>query len=214
MKSVIIGAGTYGEVYLAYLQEAGIEIVGFLDDDPKFMGTNVRGVPVLGGVSSTMEFLKKNYDVEAVYCPLGNNRLRVKFLLMAKEYGLKTPNFIHPSVFISPGVTIGENGVYILPKTVIMPWVTIKDYVMMSVNSVVSHHSILDEGVFLSFGVNFGASVHAGKYTYCGISSTIMTGVHELGVDCLIGAGAVVIKDVPDKAVMVGVPAKCLRFKE
>ena len=32
MKSVIIGAGTYGEVYLAYLQEAGIEIVGFLDD--------------------------------------------------------------------------------------------------------------------------------------------------------------------------------------
>lgn len=214
MKSVIIGAGTYGEVYLAYLQEAGIEIVGFLDDDPKFMGTNVRGVPVLGGVSSTMEFLKKNYDVEAVYCPLGNNRLRVKFLLMAKEYGLKTPNFIHPSVLISPGVTIGENGVYILPKTVIMPWVTIKDYVMMSVNSVVSHHSILDEGVFLSFGVNFGASVHAGKYTYCGISSTIMTGVHELGEDCLIGAGAVVIKDVPDKAVMAGVPAKCLRFKE
>lgn len=29
MKSVIIGAGTYGEVYLAYLQEAGVEIVGF-----------------------------------------------------------------------------------------------------------------------------------------------------------------------------------------
>ena len=27
MKSVIIGGGTYGEVYLAYLQEAGIEIV-------------------------------------------------------------------------------------------------------------------------------------------------------------------------------------------
>ena len=35
MKSVIIGAGTYGEVYLAYLQEAGVEIVGFLDDDPR-----------------------------------------------------------------------------------------------------------------------------------------------------------------------------------
>ena len=43
MKSVIIGAGTYGEVYLAYLQEAGVEIVGFLDDNPKYVGTNVRG---------------------------------------------------------------------------------------------------------------------------------------------------------------------------
>ena len=37
MKSVIIGAGTYGEVYLAYLQEAGIEIVGFLDDNPRYI---------------------------------------------------------------------------------------------------------------------------------------------------------------------------------
>ena len=35
MKSVIIGAGKYGAVYLSYLKEAGIEIIGFLDDDPK-----------------------------------------------------------------------------------------------------------------------------------------------------------------------------------
>ena len=41
-----------------------------------------------------------------------------------------------------------------------------------------------------------------------------MTGLHELGEDCLIGAGAVVIRDVPDKAVMAGVPAKLLKMKE
>ena len=40
-----------------------------------------------------------------------------------------------------------------------------------------------------------------------------MTGLHELGEDCLIGAGAVVIKDVPAKAVMAGVPAKVLKYK-
>lgn len=48
MKSVIIGAGTYGEVYLAYLQEAGVEIVGFLDDDPRYINQKVCGIPVLG----------------------------------------------------------------------------------------------------------------------------------------------------------------------
>ena len=40
-----------------------------------------------------------------------------------------------------------------------------------------------------------------------------MTGLHELGEDCLIGVGAVVIKDVPNSAIMAGVPAKVLRIK-
>lgn len=211
MKSVIIGAGTYGEVYLAYLQEAGVEIVGFLDDDPKFIGANVRGVPVLGGIAM-LEIIKETYGVESVYCPLGSNKLRVKFLKKAKTCGLKTPNYIHPSVCISPNVTIGE-GVYILLGTCIMPHTVIKDYVMISMNVSLAHHNILDEGVFLSTGCNFGANIHAHKYAYCGIASTIMTGLHELGEECLIGAGAVVIRDVEPKAVMTGVPAKVIKYK-
>ena len=211
MKSIIIGAGTYGEVYLAYLREAGVNIVGFIDDAPK--SDNVRGVPVLGGMDK-LPLLKEMYDVEAVYCPLGNNRLRVKFLSYAKELGYHIPNFIHPSVEIAPNVKIGKEGVYILPKTIIMPWCQIEDYVMMSVGSILSHHSHLKKGCFLSFGVNFGASIVANEYAYCGISSTIMTGLHELGEDCLIGAGAVVIRDVDPKAVVAGVPAKVIKYKE
>ena len=211
MKSVIIGAGTYGEVYLAYLQEAGIEIVGFLDDDPKYANQCIRGIPVLGTISKLNTLMETN-GIEAVYCPLGNNKLRVKFLERAREFGYKTPNYIHPSVIISPNVTIGD-GVYILLGTTIMPHTTIKDYVMISMGVHLAHHCVLEEGVFLSTGCNFGASIHAHKYAYCGISSTIMTGIHELGEDCLIGAGAVVIKDVSDGAVMAGVPAKVLRYK-
>lgn len=212
MKSVIIGAGTYGEVYLAYLQEAGVDIVGFLDDDPKHNGQHVRGVPVLGPVS-LLETLRESNDVKAVYCPLGNNKLRVKFLMYARELGYETPNYIHPSVIISPHVKIG-NGVYILLGTTIMPHTVIKDFVMISMGVHLAHHNVLEEGVFLSTGCNFGASIHAHKYAYCGISSTIMTGIHELGEDCLVGAGAVVIKDVPEKAVIAGVPAKVLRIKD
>lgn len=212
MRSVIIGAGTYGEVYLAYLQEAGVEVVGFLDDNKTIQGTHVKGVPVLGGVD-LLQTLKSTYGVEAVYCPIGNNKLRVKFLQYAKELGYKTPNYIHPSVIISPNVTIGD-GVYILLGTSIMPYTVIKDYVMISMNVGLAHHSILENGVFLSTGCNFGASIHANKYAYCGISSTIMTGVKELGEDCLIGAGAVVIRDVPDRAVVAGVPAKVIKYKE
>lgn len=212
MKSVIIGAGTYGEVYLAYLKEAGIDVIGFLDDNISLWDTRVKDIPILGGINK-LKTLKSELDIEAVYCPIGNNRLRVKFLSFAKELGYQTPNFIHPSVIVSPNVTIGD-GVYILLGTTIMPYTTIDNYTMISMGVHLAHHTHLEEGVFLSTGCNFGASIVAHKYAYCGISSTIMTGLHELGEDCLIGAGAVVTKDVPNKAVMVGVPAKVLKYKE
>lgn len=212
MRSVIIGAGTYGEVYLSYLMESGVDVVGFLDDNETLRGKEIRGIPIFGGVGM-LETLKESHGIEAVYCPLGNNLLRVKFLRYAKELGYQTPNYIHPSVVISPNVKIGAQGVYLLPSTVVMPCCDIHNYVMVSVNSIISHHTTIEEGVFLSFGVNLGASITLRKYTYVGIGATIMTGVHELGENCMIGAGAVVIKDVPDNAVVAGVPAKILRYK-
>ncbi len=211
MKSIIIGAGTYAEVYLAYLLEAGIEIVGFVDDNPELLGKMVRGYQVLGKVSD-LNVIKDKYQVEAVYCPIGNNGVRVKLLKQAKALGLKTPCFIHPSVVLSPHVEIGD-GVYILLGSNVMPYTKIHDYVMISMNVNVAHHNVLEEGVFLSTGVNFGASITAHKRAYVGIGATIMTGISQLGEDCLVGAGAVVIRDVPEMTIVAGVPAKVIRKK-
>lgn len=213
MRSIIIGAGTYGEVYLAYLQESGAEIIGFLDDNKSLQGRLIRNIPVLGG-TELLPSLRKTYQVEAVYCPIGNNKQRVSFLEEARALGYKTPNYIHPSVIMASNICISNLGVYILAGTSIMPYVKIDDFVMISVGARISHHSTLEKGTFVSTGVNLGASLVAKRYAYMGIGSTIMTGVRELGTNCLIGAGAVVIKDVPDNAVMAGVPARILRIKE
>lgn len=212
MKCVIIGAGRYGEVYLSFLCEAGYEIIGFLDDTPEKQGTLVLGLPVLGTTSILSE-VKRRYGVEAVFCPLGNNNARLKFLKEAQSYGLKTPNYIHPMVNIAPDVTIGD-GVYILMGTAIMPHTKLSDFVMISQNTSIGHHTTIDTGVFVSSGVNIGAGINLKPYAYIGIGVTIMTGVSVVGEDSLIGAGAVVIKDVPEKAVLAGVPAKVLRFKQ
>ena len=210
MRSIILTAGTYAEVYLAYLQEAGVEVVGFLDDG--LVPPSVCGLPVLGKISD-LPAVKEKYGVEAVYCPLGNNVLRVKFLEQARELGLETPNYIHPTVSVGPNASIASEGVYILQGTVIMPYATIEKDVMISVNSVVCHHSHLSQGVFISSGVTFGANIFAGKYAYCGMGCTVMTGPHIIGENCLIGGGAVVIRDVEPNAVMAGVPAKVLKYK-
>lgn len=46
-----------------------------------------------------------------------------------------------------------------------------------------------------------------GRGATIGANATIICG-HRLGAYCLIGAGAVVTKDVPDHALMVGTPAR------
>ena len=212
MKSIIIGAGTYGEVYLAYLQDAGVEIVGFVDDNPDLQGKEINGVPVVGKVPE-LKSLKDKFSVEAVYCPLGDNKLRVKFLEQARALGYKTPNFIHPSAIIHSSVKIGV-GVYILLGAKIMPYTTIDDYVMVSMNVLVAHHNHIHKGTFISTGVNVGALINIYENSYIGIGATIMTGIHKLGENCLVGAGSVVIHDVPDNAVVAGVPAKVIKYME
>ena len=211
MKSVIIGAGTYGEVYLSYLQESGAEIFGFIDDNEALWGREVRGIPVLGGIDKLGK-LGTTQGVEAVYCPLGNNRLRVSILKFAESLGYQIPNYIHPAACVSQNVQIGK-GVYILLDTNVMPYTVIQDYVMISMGANIAHHSLLEEGVFISTGVNFGASIKAHKFAYVGIGATIMTGVHDLGENCLVGAGSIVIRDIPTNAVCCGNPAKVIRIK-
>jgi sugar O-acyltransferase (sialic acid O-acetyltransferase NeuD family) len=211
-KSIIIGAGTYGEVYLSYLSAAGINVIGFIDDNSDLVGKDIYGCPVLG-TRNDLKSLVKSYKIESVYCPIGNNKLRVEFLTEAKLLGLATPNFIHESVIIAPDVQVSDNGVYILANTQIMPHVKIDDYVMISTGSNIIHHSHLHQGVFVSNGVNLGANIDVKELAYIGMGATIMTGVHSLGYDSLIGAGATVIRDVPDYAVMAGVPAKVVKYK-
>ena len=53
------------------------------------------------------------------------------------------------------------------------------------------------------------ASIHVGFRTFIGYGAIIMPGV-KIGKRCVIGAGAVVTKDIPDNSVAVGCPAKVI----
>jgi acetyltransferase-like isoleucine patch superfamily enzyme len=57
------------------------------------------------------------------------------------------------------------------------------------------------------------SSVNIEDNVWIGSHATILPGV-RLGRSCIVGAGAVVTKDVPPYAVVAGVPAKIIRYKE
>ena len=55
--------------------------------------------------------------------------------------------------------------------------------------------------------------ISVGSRTFIGCNSTILPGV-KIGERCVIGAGSVVTKDVPDGTVVAGVPARVVMTTE
>ncbi|MCD6659096.1 MAG: acetyltransferase [Lentimicrobium sp.] len=209
-KALIIGAGTYGQVYASYLAESNLyKVIGFLDDDVNKIGSVVHGIRVLGAVTMLNELLMELPC--SVFVPIGNNITRETILNKARGLGYKTPSYIHSSCQVHSTVTVGES-VYMLPASNIMPHTVIEDNVMISMGVNVAHHTRLGRCSFYSQGANVGASIDIEPYAFAGIGCTIMTGISRVGRNAVIGAGAVVIKDIPDGAVVVGNPARILRI--
>ncbi|MDM1066150.1 acetyltransferase [Myroides odoratimimus] len=208
-KAIIIGAGTYGQVYAEYL-EKDYEVVGFVDDNIELTNIFVNGYKVLGNVNWL--FNECNCKVN-IFVPIGNNKVRVSLLSKLEQEGFNTPSYIHPSVNMHNSVKVGK-AVYVLPACNFMPLSVIEDYVMISMGVNVAHHTILGKGSFYSQGNNVGASIKIKENAYSGIGVTIMTGVKEIGANSLLGAGAIIIRDVPDHAVVVGNPGKIIKYNE
>ena len=204
-----MGGGTYGEVYLCYLQSLGIAVDYFLDDDERKLGSKISGIEVKGASSSIEGLFSQG--VTDFYCPIGVNKVRVGLNMRARKAGLFTPNFIHPSAIVNSDIAV-NSGVYILPGAVVMPCSRIEQDVMISTSATVAHHTTLSQGVFLSTGVAVGAGMRIGKNVYAGMKSTFVTGkVTDVGDDAIVGAGAVVLRNVDSLDVVAGVPARSIR---
>jgi len=111
---------------------------------------------------------------------------------IGKDCKISTHTFICEGVTIEDRVFIGHNVTFINDK---YPKSTNQDGSMQSDEDWVCVPTLVKEG----------ASIGSGSTILCGI---------KIGKDAIIGAGAVVTRDVPDNAVFVGVPAKKVRQKE
>ncbi|GIM54975.1 hypothetical protein CAPN005_16220 [Capnocytophaga cynodegmi] len=81
---------------------------------------------------------------------------------------------------------------------------------------VIHPDAIIGEGTTILQNVTIGGrnSVHApqiGKNVYIGCGACVLGGI-TVGNNVMIGANAVVITDIPDNAVVVGVPGKIVKM--
>lgn len=73
--------------------------------------------------------------------------------------------------------------------------------------------SVISDYVHISPNVSLAGNVEVGEGTHIGIGASIIQGI-KIVKWCTIGAGAVIIKDVPDCATVVGNPGKIIKIKD
>lgn len=89
--------------------------------------------------------------------------------------------------------------------------VTIDDNVKIAAGvSIESHHRNL-EAYLVGKDINVPTKLHICESSYIGTHAIILDSCNYIGKYARIGAGAVVVKDIPDYAVAVGVPAKIVK---
>ena len=112
------------------------------------------------------------------------------------------------NVNISNHVIVG-NGVKIQNNVSIYEGVELEDYVFCG-PSMVFTNDLTPRATFPKGHENYGKTI-VGKGASIGANATIVCG-HNLGKYSMVAAGAVVTKDVPDYALVAGVPARIVGY--
>lgn len=101
-----------------------------------------------------------------------------------------------------------EKGIVVFPGVRIGRDVTIGDHTHILFNAVVSHGCRVGQFVTVSSGVVLAGEVTVGDDVFIGANATVIHGGIDIGRGATVGAGAVVLHDVPAGATVVGSPAR------
>ncbi len=202
---VVYGAGGMGrevaETVLARSEADGsLELIGFVDDDPDAVGTQIHGIPVVGDGTWVRE-----HPGVPVVLGIGHPRIRHQVVHKVLGMGGEWQTVIHPSVKVAPSAKVGT-GAVIFAGCVLSSDATVGAYSYVNYNAVVCHDAVVSDFACIMALVALSGNVQVGEGTFVGMGATTRQGV-RIGKWSIVGASACVVRDIPDYCVAMGVPA-------
>ena len=209
---VIWGASGHARVVADIVRLRGnFNIVGFIDSmNPDRKGSVFYGATVLGGQEQLKSLRCEN--VRHFFIGIGDCRTRLDLAAISKQFGFELVTLVHPSATLAQDVALGL-GTVIMAGAVINPGSSIGDNVIINTSASVDHDCFVENGAHIGPGAHLGGDVSVGEGSWVGIGAIIKDKI-RIGQGAVIGAGAVVLKDIPDRMVAFGVPARIIRKVE
>lgn len=210
-KIAIYGAGGFGREVLMLIEQINEnnkqwEIIGFFDDGMSER-VEINNFPILGGIKELNEW----HEEISIVLAIGNPLTKRNLIVQIKNEKIKYATLIHPNVQISNSfVKIGEGSI-ITAGCIITVNIVIGKHVILNLGCTVGHDAVIED--FCSFmpSVNISGEVVIRECVFAGTGTKIINQL-EVGANTIIGAGAVVYKNLPPNCTAVGIPAKPIKF--
>lgn len=206
----IFGAGGFGREVKMLIDQINVasprwRFFGYYDDGiPK--GTLVNGSNVIG---TARDLLAVDRELHVVFA-IGNPRVKQQVIQSVKgNQHLKFPALIHPNVLMGSDFVYVGVGCIISANNVITTNINIGNHVIINLSCTVGHDTTIGDYSSIMPGVNISGEVAIQQGVYIGTGAKIINQL-TLGEWSVVGAGAVVSKDVAPETTVVGVPAKPL----
>lgn len=202
-KLLIVGSGGHGKVLAETAADTNLwDDIAFLDDRYPDCASVLKW-KVIGRIDDAHKFL----DVfPSLVVGIGNNQLRVNLLKKFQQAGFAIPSIIHPRAFVSSSAIL-EEGVVVFAQVAINSQALIGLGGIINTGATVDHDCVLAKGVHVCPGSHLAGEVTVGEYSWIGIGASIIQCL-EIGSNVMIGAGSVVVNNIPNDVTVVGVPGR------
>jgi sugar O-acyltransferase (sialic acid O-acetyltransferase NeuD family) len=206
---VIFGGGGFGREVAWLIEDINaakpsFRIRGFLDHAPCLIGTQLNGHTVFDPVP----FLKSNPGI-SVAIAISSPHVRSAVADQLGSYALNYPNLIHPTANIGPHCTIGMGNI-VCAAVIITVNVRMGSFCHLNLKTTLGHDCVVEDFTTTACGVDLAGNSRIGRGVYLGNHATVLQSV-SVGESAVVGAGAVVNRDLPACTVSVGVPAKVIK---